>query len=770
VKEANFSFFHHNISAFRREGFARLKGMESKMTYLDNLNPAQAEAVLHTDGPLLIFAGAGSGKTRVLTYRVIHLMEQGVDPYHIIAITFTNKAAKEMYHRINALTPLGDQVWVSTFHSTCTRILRREISALGFSKGFSIYDAQDSLRLIKDCIKELKLDEMYYQPRTVAHVISTQKNGLITPTEYEKQVSGMFRESNIAEIYALYQKRLHDMNALDFDDIIFKTVDLLRQNEDVRLKYQNRFRYVLVDEYQDTNHAQYQLVNLLAGYAQNLCVVGDDDQSIYGWRGANVENILQFERDYPGAKVVKLEENYRSTQTILDAANDVISNNEHRASKRLWTQNSKGHHVRVYFAQNERDEGAFVARVVQEEVMKGNAKYSDFAVLYRANAQSRAVEDSLVRGGIPYRIFGGVRFYEHTEIKDILAYLKALNNPADEVAHLRIINVPKRGIGAATIAKVQAYAQEKGITFAEAIGRAREIPGLGNKAIPVAAFAGFMLELSDFAMEHSVSALVKKIIRDTKYMDALADGTPEGEERTTNIMELIATATTFEKESDDTSLGKFLEDVALVADIDNYQESANAVSLMTLHSAKGLEFNIVFMVGMEEYLFPSSRSVEGGGTAEMEEERRLCYVGFTRARKLLYVSHAFSRMRFDKVTRNAPSRFLGEVRMDRLTPVNTYGKPKEFKASVAIQGSSDTVSKVQPPVVKNMFALPEPKNKPLDFAVGDMVNTAMVKYGTGKVLEIRPAGADYEVTIEFETVGRKKCMAGLAKIVKVSMH
>ena len=757
------------------------------MSYLNGLNPPQKEAVLHTDGPLLIFAGAGSGKTRVLTYRVVHLMEQGIDPYHIIAITFTNKAAKEMRERVNALTPLGDQVWVSTFHAACTRILRREISALGYTKGFSIYDTQDTMRLIKDCIKELKLDEMYYQPRSVAHIISSQKNELITPKGYEQKVSGMFRESNIAEIYALYQKRLHGMNALDFDDIIFKTVDLLQQNEEILLKYQNRFRYVMVDEYQDTNHAQYKLVQLLAGYSQNLCVVGDDDQSIYGWRGANVENILQFEKDYPGAKVVKLEENYRSTQTILDAANDVIANNYHRASKSLWTQNSKGHQLRVYMAQNERDEGSFVSRVIKEEVYKGNAKYNDFAILYRTNAQSRGVEDSLVRDSIPYRIFGGVRFYEHTEVKDILAYLKAVNNPADDVAHLRVINVPRRGIGAATINKIQAYALEKGITFAAAISQAAKIPGLGKKAAPVAEFAGFMLELSNFAVENSVASLVKKILRDTKYLDALADGTPEGEVRTANIMELIATANTFEKESDDTSLGKFLEDVALVADVDNYQENANAVSLMTMHSAKGLEFNIVFVVGMEEYLFPSSRSVEGGDPAEMEEERRLCYVGFTRARKLLYLTHAFSRMRFDKVTRNAPSRFLGEVRMDRLTPVNSYGKPKEFKSSIATEQSalasafradqfpsrqgnwSDNSGDTQTHVTKKVppAPLPIPKNTPLDFAVGDMVRTAMIKYGVGKVLEIRPGGADYEVTIEFETAGRKKCMANLAKIIKV---
>jgi len=740
------------------------------MSYLNELNQVQSEAVLHTEGPLLIFAGAGSGKTRVLTYRIAHLLQQGVDPYNIIAITFTNKAAREMRERVNDLTPLGEQVWVSTFHSACTRILRREIETLGFQKGFTIYDTADTLRLLKECIKEKDLSDVYYPPRYVAQVISAQKNELITPREYEKQVVGMFRESNIAEIYELYQKRLTEMNALDFDDIIFKTVELLRDNDDMRQKYQNRFHYVLVDEYQDTNHAQYKLVNLLAGYAGNLCVVGDDDQSIYGWRGANVENILQFEKDYPGAKVVKLEENYRSTQTILGAANDVISNNDHRAQKQLWTDNSKGSPLRIHMASNERDEGAFVARVIKEEVAQRNANYNDFAVLYRANAQSRGIEDALVQAGVPYRIFGGVRFYEHMEVKDILAYLKAINNPADDISHLRIINVPKRGIGAASISKIQAYALENGITFATAITKAASIPGLGKKAEPVAAFSGLLLELSHFTENNSVAALVKKILHDTKYLDTLSDGTPEGEERVANIMELIATANTFTKESDDTSLGKFLEDVALVADIDNYHESANAVSMMTLHSAKGLEFNIVFIVGMEEYVFPGSRSIESGSPAEMEEERRLCYVGFTRARKILYLTHAFSRARYDTIARNAPSRFLGEVQMERLTPVNMYGKPKEFHGSAGARefaqaGSPSSFGRrFERPTPPQPLPLPTPKNNPINFVVGDKVR--MAKYGVGEVLEIKPAGADYEVSINFETVGRKKFMANLLKITK----
>jgi len=738
------------------------------MNYLTELNPAQSDAVLHTDGPLLIFAGAGSGKTRVLTYRVAHLLAQGIDPYHIIAITFTNKAAREMRERVNAITPLGDQVWVSTFHAACTRILRREIQALGFTKGFSIYDPQDTTRILKDILKEKKLDNEYYRPNYVANIISTQKNELRTPAEYEQMVSSLYRESNVADVYDTYQKRLTAMNALDFDDIIFKTVELLQNNEDIRRKYQNRFRYVMVDEYQDTNNAQYKLVNLLSGYANNLCVVGDDDQSIYGWRGANVENILQFEKDYPGAKIVKLEENYRSTQTILNAANDVISNNENRADKQLWTQNDKGQPIRVYMAANERDEGAFVARVIVDEVSKGNAKYSDFAILYRANAQSRNIEASLSPAKIPYRIFGGVRFYERMEVKDIIAYLKAINNPADDVAYLRIINVPKRGIGAATIEKIQAYAYAHGIAFGVAMERAADIPSLGKKASAITAFAGYMLELSRFAEDHSVAALIKKILSDTKYIDTFADDTPENQERVANIMELIANANAFERESEDTSLGKYLEDVALITDVDNYDTSSNSVSLMTLHSAKGLEFNVVFLIGMEENIFPSYRSLDSGEESAVEEERRLCYVGFTRARQILYVTHAEVRMQFDFPARNAPSRFLGEVQLDRLTAVNSFGRPKDYRPSAAVKSVKDALPRpsfrAKPPIP--VAPLPKPKNVLLDFAVGDMVTLAVGKYGVGEVVEIRPAGADYEVAIEFDGV-RRKFMAGLARIKKV---
>ena len=730
------------------------------MNYLNSLNPVQKEAVLHTEGPLLIFAGAGSGKTRVLTYRVAHLIEKGIDPYHIIAITFTNKAAREMQERIANITPVGDQVWVSTFHAACTRILRREIDKLGYEGGFSIYDTQDSLKMVKECIKELNLSDTHYPPKYVMNIISSQKNELISPLLYEKGVAGQFRETNIAEIYALYQQRLRAANALDFDDIIFQTVELLRNNDDIRKKYTNRFRYVMVDEYQDTNHAQYELVNLLSGYANNLCVVGDDDQSIYGWRGANIENILRFEKDYAGTKVIKLEENYRSTQTILDAANAVIGNNEARAEKKLWTKNGEGEKIRIYMASNERDEGAFVAKVIKDGT-KENKKYKDFAILYRANAQSRNVEDALVAANIPYRIFGGVRFYEHTEIKDVLAYLKIINNPADDIALLRIINVPRRGIGAATIGKVQQYAFENRLTLLGALKKSADIPGLGKKSGALIEFAEFIETLSNYSIENAVASLLKKTIKDTAYMDWVSDGTQEGEDRISNLMELIATASGFETHSEDTSLGKFLEDVALVADIDNYEETANAVTLMTLHSAKGLEFNSVIIVGCEENLFPSAMSIENGNPAQLEEERRLCYVGFTRARQTLYITHAMSRIRYDKIMRNAPSRFLQEVPMSYMAPVNTQGKPREFKRSIASQPPRQEHTPFRPTPPPR----PTPKEKPIDFTIGDKVK--MAKYGVGEVMVIDPAGADYEVTIDFETVGRKKFMAHLLRITKV---
>jgi len=736
------------------------------MTYLDNLNPAQKEAVLHTEGPLLVFAGAGSGKTRVLTYRVAHLIEKGVDPYHIIAITFTNKAAKEMCERISAITPQGDQVWVSTFHAACTRILRREIAALGYSSGFSIYDTSDSERMIKECIKELKLNDKDYPTRQIAAIISAQKNEMITPDEYERKYVGYYRESKIAEVYTLYQAKLKASNALDFDDIIFRTVELLATREDIRLKYQNRFRYVMVDEYQDTNHAQYRLVSLLVGFG-NICVVGDDDQSIYGWRGADIENILRFERDYPQAKTIKLEENYRSTQTILNAANAVIANNETRASKALWTKNSPGSLVKIYNASTDKEEGLFVANTVRELINEKKATYSDFAILYRTNAQSRIVEDQLVMQGIPYRLFGGVRFYERMEVKDALAYLKAINNPADDLAITRVVNVPRRGIGAATITKIATFAAINGIPFSQALGE--PIPGVKNKNLHD--FAKFMTECVSFAQDNPVSIILEKVLNETGYYESLEDGTPEGESRKENVDELMAKAREFEKDSDDPSLGRFLEDVALVADIDNYQEGTEAVSLMTLHSAKGLEFNAVFLMGLEEYIFPSSRALTEGNTMALEEERRLCYVGFTRAKQVLYLSHSMRRMRYDGgYNNNPPSRFLKEIPDAHIENVNLYGKPRT-QIGRSFEAQKPAPKQKLDAGVGRRFDLNQAKNSminndPPDYGVGDRVSLPLL--GVGEVVLIEERSGDHEVHVRFDVSGKtRKFIAKYARITKI---
>jgi DNA helicase-2/ATP-dependent DNA helicase PcrA len=749
--------------------------------YISQLNPRQQEAVLYGDGPLLIFAGAGSGKTRVLTYRVARLIQEGVDPYNIIAITFTNKAAKEMRQRISSITPLGDQVWVSTFHAACTRILRRDITALGYQSGFSIYDAQDSERLIKLCIKDENLDDKSYHPAGVAHIISAQKNALIFPPEFEQAVGSDFRMGNIANIYTRYQAKLLDNNALDFDDIIMLTVELLSNYDDIRERYQRRFRYVLVDEYQDTNHAQYALVNLLAGQYKNLCVVGDDDQSIYGWRGADIENILRFSIDYPGAKEIFLEQNYRSTQTILDAANIIISGNANRAPKRLWTDNTQGVPLRIYAAQDERDEALFVTQSITY-ARKRDASYNQFAVLYRSNAQSRTVEEKLVLAGIPYRLFGGVRFYERMEVKDILAYLKAVNNPADDMACRRIINVPRRGIGDTTVARVTSYAAEQKISFAAALGA--DIPGL-TKAASAKLKEFYILLCEWFTLSESVTVtnLLKQILTDTDYIKMLDDGTHEAQTRIENVMELLAKAQEFEHQAQDASLTNFLTEVGLIADIDNYEEAAQAVSLMTLHSAKGLEFDRVFIVGFEEYTFPSARSILSEKPAEIEEERRLCYVGFTRARKRLYLSHARQRMRNGQRMLCLPSRFLKEVPEELKESVNAHGRPRGYHASAAGRmfggGHGDPSAAFGKPAsfIADMHTaiLPPPKKTerpktvsvlPDDapFSVGDAVRDP--KLGRGVVVAVAKNGADFELTIDFPNYGRRKRLARLFGVVK----
>jgi len=729
----------------------------------NNLNPMQQEAVLHRDGPLLIFAGAGSGKTRVLTQRIARLIETGVDPYRILAITFTNKAAKEMRERAHKASPTGAYCWVSTFHSACLRILRGEIDALDYNSNFSVYDTADSERLMKDCLAELNLSDKHYPVRYVASVISSQKNDLITAAAFDRKSAGDLIMSNIAEVYKLYQRKLVKNNALDFDDIIFLTVDLFTKFPNILAKYQNRFHYVMVDEYQDTNTAQYRFVTMLAEERQNLCVVGDDDQSIYGWRGANIKNILNFEKDFPNAKIIKLEQNYRSTQNILDAANNVVSFNFNRSEKALWTENGPGEKIKIYKASSDTEEGTFITAVINEETAKG-AKLSDFGVLYRNNAQSRIIEDQLVMSGLPYRLFGGVRFYDRMEVRDILAYLKAINNPFDDVAWVRIANVPRRGIGNKTIERIQEYALSETLSAAGAIGEAEHISGLGKKSISVLRkFYNLMQDLGEFSLNNSVTKLLEKILEETEYLKSLSDGTQEGQGRVDNVKELVSKAYEFEAskgDDEDKSLSAFLEEIALVADIDGYVEGTEAVSLMTLHSAKGLEFPRVFIIGFEEGLFPPYRSVTSGDVNDLEEERRLCYVGITRAQEFLYITWAVRRMQYGREVHNNVSRFLKEIPRELYDNVSMTGKARTRMPSLPIRPAKAPPEKRVNPYKKD---IPTPKDRVLEFAVGDRVR--QMRYGGGKIIAISPAGADYEVTVNFDKAGEKKIMAHLSKLI-----
>ena len=635
------------------------------MIDLSKLNDRQLEAVQQIDGPLLILAGAGSGKTHALTYRIAWMLENSIHPFNIIAITFTNKAAREMRDRVNMLHPSGGHVWVSTFHSSCVRILRREVHNYGYDNKFSIIDADDAEKLIRSCAQELGLNDKQYPARAIMSFISNMKDELLSHEDALTQTLD-YRTRNMANVYELYQKRLKAANSMDFDDLIYIAVKMFLHNPGILERYQSRFKYILVDEYQDTNTSQYRLVSLLAGKHKNLCVVGDDDQSIYGWRGANIRNILDFEKDFPGTKVIKLEQNYRSTQTILDAANSIISNNIYRKGKNLWTENEKGQLIAYYKAADDKEEGKFVCAVIRNRKKKG-AKYSDFAVLYRTHAQSRSIEDQLVRTGLPYRLFGGVRFYQRMEIKDVLAYLKAIHNPLDSVSYQRIINVPRRGIGAATIDLINSYAIEYDISFSAALQELEHIQEMSSqRRAKVKKFIDMMGKFTKFAENHSVSELLHKILLDTGYVLELKQiGTEEADNRVENIEELVSKAVEFEndakKNGTDASLAAFLEEVALVADIDNFEEGEDAIVLMTLHSAKGLEFPCVLLVGVEEGLFPSYRSISSGEISELEEERRLCYVGLTRARQELYITSAVSRMQHGRVNYNSPSRFIKEL-------------------------------------------------------------------------------------------------------------
>ncbi|HOQ16802.1 MAG TPA: DNA helicase PcrA [Defluviitaleaceae bacterium] len=735
------------------------------MSLLEGLNSKQKEAVLCTEGPLLILAGAGSGKTRALTHRIAYLIkEKGVDPWRILAITFTNKAAREMRERVDLLVGEGaEDIWVSTFHSACVRILRNDIEKLGYNRYFTIYDTDDQKALIKECLKELNYNEKNFPVSGVLGEISRQKDELINPAEYEKRNQGDYRGEKYAKIYKLYQKKLESNNALDFDDIILKTVELFKFHPDVLEYYQNKFQYILVDEYQDTNTAQYKLVSLLAAAHNNICVVGDDDQSIYGWRGANIRNILDFEKDFKNARVVKLEQNYRSTKVILEAANSVIKNNYGRKQKNLWTENEQGDLIELKCCMDEHDEAEYVVREIDKQAKEGRA-YKDFAVLYRTNAQSRVLEEHLVRYSIPYRLFGSIRFYERKEIKDILAYLRVILNPNDDLSLKRIINVPKRGIGATTISKVEEFAAANHMNLYEVIRDRETVSMFGRAAAKLKEFADLIGTLQAEAVQSkSICELMEELLIRTGYLKELEDeNTEEARDRIQNIREFVSKAADYDKNAEEISLAGFLEEVALVADIDNYNEGDNAVVLMTLHSAKGLEFPFVFITGLEEGLFPSYMSIQSGREDSIEEERRLYYVGITRAKKKLYLTYANARSFRGERVYYRVSRFIEEL-------------PKELIKQEEVKKSSDSLPEMR---VKNAIwqqhkayeaalkkEIPAPQNISLDFKEGDLVKH--FKFGIGTVEKISHAGADYEVTVTFPKYGQKKLMAGLANLKAV---
>ncbi|MCD8241327.1 MAG: DNA helicase PcrA [Lachnospiraceae bacterium] len=738
------------------------------MYILETLNREQREAVLCTEGPLLILAGAGSGKTRVLTCRIAYLIEEcGVNPWNILAITFTNKAAGEMRERVDKMVGYGSEsIWVSTFHSACVRILRRHIDQLGYDTNFSIYDAEDQKTVIKDVCRRMQLDTKVYRERAVLAAISHAKNDCISPEELRLQAGDDFRQQKIAQAYLEYQKELKKNNALDFDDLLVKTVELLRVCPDVLQYYRDRFQYILVDEYQDTNTVQFQMISILAGEHHNLCVVGDDDQSIYKFRGANVRNILDFESVFPEAKVVKLEQNYRSTQHILDAANGVIAHNHGRKAKALWTDNGAGEPVDFRQFQTGYEEAEYIAGEIRRMRASGEAEYKDFAVLYRTNAQSRAFEEKFLYANIPYRLIGGVNFYSRREIKDVLAYLKTIDNGLDDLAVNRIINVPKRGIGAVTLNKVQSYATSRGISFFEALEAANEIPGLGKAALKIQGFVTLIHSLRLRLAELSIEELIDEILERTGYAQELKDeNTEESLARLENIGELISKATLYEESEENPTLGGFLEEVALVADIDSMDDSDDRVLLMTLHSAKGLEFPYVYLTGMEDGLFPSYMSIAADNAEEeIEEERRLCYVGITRAMRHLTLTCARVRMIRGENQYNNVSRFIREIPPETLARRDAL--PRIPKAQAAARGAErEKAREAFRAKPAGLEQIQVKKASSLEYGVGDRVRH--MKFGEGTVLEISDGGCDYEVKVEFDRVGVKRMFASFAKLKKL---
>lgn len=641
------------------------------MNHLENMNPEQREAVLHTEGPLLILAGAGSGKTRVLTHRIAYMIEEkGINPWNILAITFTNKAAREMKERVEQLIGSTQDMWISTFHAACARILRKDIEKLGdYKKNFVIFDTKDQESIIKDCLKELNLNEKNFPFKSVIATISKAKDMLEDPARFAQKSMNDIRARKLSDIYTLYQKKLKKNNALDFDDILFKTVELLTYNPDILAYYQNKFKYIMIDEYQDTNFCQYRLVSLLAKQHHNLCVVGDDDQSIYSWRGADIGNILNFEKDFTSATVIKLEQNYRSTQTILDAANAVIKNNFGRKSKKLWTENETGSSIIFYNALDEWGEANFISTEIKQLHENYGKKLNEFAVLYRTNAQSRVIEEAFMSHGIPYRIIGGFKFYDRKEVKDVIAYLRLIQNPDEDVSLKRIINIPKRGIGNSTIEAIEKYARENDASLFEALLSIDSIEGISKKASGnIKEFVRLISELMAAAMIKPPSDVLKELLDKSGYIDSLQkEGDEDSMTRVENIKELISATLDFESKNPEADLQQFLEQMALMSDIDNLETEADAVVLMTLHSAKGLEFPVVFMSGMEEGVFPSQRSYFE--EHQMEEERRLMYVGITRAKETLYLTAAFERTLFGSTTYNIVSQFVKEIPKDLIIKV-----------------------------------------------------------------------------------------------------
>lgn len=728
----------------------------------DTLNDRQCEAVKHTEGPLLITAGAGSGKTKVLTCRIAHLLELGVAPYRILAITFTNKAAKEMKERVtNLVGAQADSIWLSTFHSFCAKLLRFEVDGFhGYTRNFTIYDSSDQLVLVKDCLKKLNLDDKQFMPRSVLGTISSAKNVLMDAKAFAAQASD-FYEQKVADVYALYQEKLRENNAVDFDDLLFLAVRLLQEKEDVREKYQSRFQYILVDEYQDTNHAQYALTKILAARWRNICVVGDADQSIYAWRGADIRNIIDFTHDYPDAASIKLEQNYRSTKTILKAANAVIDNNESRPKKTLWTENPTGNKIIHYQAQTEHDEADYIAGVIYNRHEISHEPYGDMAILFRTNAQSRVLEEKLMRYAIPYTMVGGTKFYDRKEIKDILAYLRLLYNPEDSLSLTRIINVPKRNIGATTMEHVVAYAEEQGISLFEALSSTDELPVTKRAKTALENFAAMIFDVLNDIEGKDVLSLIETVIKQTGYGDMLdkeAEHDPQGESRKENVGEFLSVAKDYMDSNPDGNLQDFLENVALVSDVDDFESSDSKVTLMTLHAAKGLEFPVVFLTGLDEGLFPHSRTLLD--PAQVEEERRLAYVGITRAERQLYVTNAITRTMYGRISAYMPSRFLAEIPPQLMEDYHRKSAMPQSRTT-AVPGKQ-RVSILTKPVASS---LPKKHAVTDTFAKGDKVRHKI--WGIGTVLDVIGEGPNMQMKIQFPTKGVRQVVVKYAPLEKI---